>query len=66
MENKAGGSIMLNDEGRAAALWRKSNEGVQGSEQQHRGKFITRMATSGNKEHSKRSKTVVRVTMGMH
>ncbi len=62
-ENKAGGSIKLNDNGRAAALWRKSNEGVQGSDQQHRGKFRTSEATRGNKEHSKRGKTVARVTM---
>jgi hypothetical protein len=53
----------LNDNGRAAALWRKSNEGVQGSDQQHRGKFRTSVATSGNKWHIKRSKTMVRVTM---
>jgi hypothetical protein len=66
MENKAGGSIKSNEEGRAAALWRKSKEGVQGKEQQHRGRFLTSKATSGNKEHSKRSKTVVRVTMIMH
>ena len=66
MENKAGGSIVWKDGGRAAALWRKSKEGVQGSEQQHRGKFRTCMATSGNKKHAKRSETVVRVTMDVH
>ena len=39
---------------------------VQGSGQQLRGKFRTRIAKSGNKWLKKRSKTVVRVTMVVH